>query len=39
MRVDAYPGGSGWEAVALCLASPEVRARTAGTIAVRLQAV
>jgi DNA-binding transcriptional MerR regulator len=39
MRVDAYPGGSGREAVALCLASPEVRARTAGTIAVRLQAV
>jgi DNA-binding transcriptional MerR regulator len=32
-RVGAYPGGVGCEAVAMCLASPEVRARTAGMVA------
>ena len=35
MRVAPYPGAPGYEAVASCLASPEVRARTAGTIACR----
>lgn len=30
-----YPGASGYEAVATCLASPEVRARTNGVIAWR----
>lgn len=35
MRVAPYPGAPGYEAVATCLASPEVRARTAGMIAVR----
>jgi hypothetical protein len=30
-RVAAYPGAPGYEAVATCLASPEVRARTAAT--------
>ena len=34
-RVAPYPGAPGYEAVATCLASPEVRARTAGTIAWR----
>lgn len=34
-RVAAYPGAPGYEAVASCLASPEVRARTDGMIAVR----
>jgi DNA-binding transcriptional MerR regulator len=34
-RVDPYPGAPGYEAVATCLASPEVRARTAGMIAWR----
>ena len=33
MCVVPYPGGSGYEAVATCLAAPEVRARTAGVIA------
>jgi len=33
-----YPGGKGYEAVATCVASPEVRARTAGTIAPRFSA-
>jgi len=33
--VSRYPGSPGWEAVATCLASPEVRARTAGVIARR----
>jgi DNA-binding transcriptional MerR regulator len=33
MCVVPYPGGSGYEAVATCLAAPEVRARTAGIIA------
>jgi DNA-binding transcriptional MerR regulator len=35
MLVQPWPGSAGYEAVATCLASPEVRARTAGTIAVR----
>ena len=37
-RVAPYPGAPGYEAVATCLASPEVRARTEGTIAWRPQA-
>ena len=36
-RVAPYPGSPGYEAVATCLASPEVRARTAGVIAWRPQ--
>jgi DNA-binding transcriptional MerR regulator len=36
-RVAAYPGAPGFEAVATCLASPEVRARTEGVIAWRPQ--
>jgi len=38
IRVAPYPGAPGFEAVATCLASPEVRARTAGVIAWRSQA-
>jgi DNA-binding transcriptional MerR regulator len=38
IRVAPYPGAPGYEAVAMCLASPEVRARSAGVIAWRLQA-
>jgi hypothetical protein len=34
-QVTPYPGAPGYEAVATCLASPEVRARTAGVM--RLQ--
>lgn len=34
-----YPGGRGYEAAATCLAPPEVRARTAGVIATRPDAV
>lgn len=34
-RIAAYPGAPGFEAVASCLASPEVRARTHGVIAHR----
>jgi len=34
-RVAPYPGAPGYEAVATCLASPEVRARTEGVIASR----
>ena len=34
-RVAAVPGSPGYEAVATCLASPEVRARTEGVIAWR----
>jgi DNA-binding transcriptional MerR regulator len=34
-RVAIYPGAPGYEAVASCLASPEVRARTEGVIAWR----
>jgi len=33
--VAAHPGAPGYEAVATCLASPEVRARTEGIIALR----
>ncbi|MFL9868158.1 MerR family transcriptional regulator [Paraburkholderia fungorum] len=36
--VAAYPGTPGYEAVSTCLASPEVRARTAGMIAWRPEA-
>jgi DNA-binding transcriptional MerR regulator len=36
-RVASYRGAPGWEAVATCLASPQVRARTAGVIAWRSQ--
>lgn len=32
-RVAPFPGSPGYEAVATCLASPEVRARTEGVIA------
>jgi hypothetical protein len=35
LRVVPYPGGRGYEAVATCVASPEVRARTAGVVAIR----
>ena len=38
MRVAPYPGAPGYEAVATCLASPDVRARTEGLIAWRLPA-
>jgi DNA-binding transcriptional MerR regulator len=37
-RVAPYRGAPGYEAVATCLASPEVRARTQGVIAWRAQA-
>jgi len=37
-RVAPYPGSPGYEAVATCVASPEVRARTAGMIAWRSEA-
>jgi hypothetical protein len=37
MLVTAFPGAAGYEAVAMCLASPEVRARTEGVIAWRPQ--
>ena len=36
--VAPYPGTPGYESVATCLASPEVRARTEGVIAWRPQA-
>ena len=36
-RVAPFPGAPGYEAVATCLASPEVRARTEGVIAWRPQ--
>jgi hypothetical protein len=36
-QVAPYPGAPGYEAVATCLASPEVRERTAGVIAWRPQ--
>jgi DNA-binding transcriptional MerR regulator len=36
-RVSPYPGAPGFEAVATCLASPEVRSRTEGVIAWRPQ--
>ena len=35
LRVVPYPGGQGYEAVATCVAPPEIRARTAGIVAVR----
>ncbi len=35
IRVSPYPGAPGYEAVASCLALPEVRARTEGVIAIR----
>jgi DNA-binding transcriptional MerR regulator len=38
MLVTPHPGAPGYEAVATCLALTEVRARTAGMIAVRYQA-
>ena len=34
MLVDPRPGAAGYEALELCLATPEVRARTTGMIAV-----
>jgi hypothetical protein len=37
MNVAPYPGAAGYEAVATCLASPDVRARTEGVIAWRPQ--
>jgi DNA-binding transcriptional MerR regulator len=37
MRVAPYPGAPGFEAVATCLASPHVRARTEGVIAWKPQ--
>jgi len=39
IRVAPCPGSPGYEAVATCLASPEVRARTEGVIARRPEAV
>lgn len=36
-RVAPYPGAPGYEAVATCLASPDVRARTEGVLAWRPQ--
>src|SRR6476661_841938 len=36
-HVAPYPGAPGYESVATCLASPEVRARTAGVISWRPQ--
>jgi hypothetical protein len=35
MRVLPYSGSPGYEAVATCLAAPDVRARTEGVIALR----
>lgn len=35
--VAAHPGAAGYDAVATCLASPQVRARTAGVVAMRPQ--
>jgi hypothetical protein len=35
VRVAPYPGAPGYEVVATCLASPEIRARTSGVIAWR----
>ena len=37
IRVAPYPGTPGYEALATCLATPEVRARTRGVIAWRPQ--
>src|ERR1700677_1029223 len=38
LRVVPYPGGRGYEAVATCVASPDVRARTAGVVAIHSHA-
>ena len=38
-RVMPHAGTPGYEALASCLASPEVRARTEGVVAMRPQAV
>jgi len=38
LRVAPYPGAPGYEAVASCLASPEVRVRTEGMVAVMSRA-
>jgi DNA-binding transcriptional MerR regulator len=38
MQVIPHPGAPGYEALATCLASPDVRARTDGVVAVRLAA-
>lgn len=35
MLVQPYPGAPGYEALEMCLATPEVRARTAGVVAFR----
>lgn len=35
LLVDPHPAAPGYEAVAMCLASPDVRARTAGVVATR----
>jgi hypothetical protein len=35
ISVAPYPGAPGYEAVATCLASPEVRARTEGVVVAR----
>ena len=35
IRVAAHPGAPGYEALASCLAPPEVRARTEGMVAIR----
>jgi DNA-binding transcriptional MerR regulator len=37
IRVAPYPGAPGYEAVATCVASPEVRARTQGIVAWRTE--
>lgn len=37
IRVAPYPGAPGYEAVATCVASPEVRARTQGVVAWRTE--
>lgn len=39
MHVAPHPGAAGYEAVATCLAAPDVRARSAGVVAVRMDAV
>ncbi len=39
IRVAPHAGSPGYEAVAMCLGAPEVRARTAGMVAWRSQAV
>lgn len=38
MRVPPHKGAPGYEAVAMCLASPEVRRRTEGVVAIRRSA-